>query len=29
VKLVYQVKCRIMNADTSLKAGMPADVVLK
>jgi HlyD family secretion protein len=29
VKLVYQVKCRIMNADTSLKAGMPADVVLQ
>ncbi len=29
VKLVYQVKCRIMNPDSSLKAGMPADVVLR
>jgi len=29
VKLVYQVKCRILNPDSSLKAGMPADVVLK
>ena len=29
VKLVYQVKCRILNPDSSLKAGMPADVVLQ
>jgi HlyD family secretion protein len=29
VKLVYQVKCRVINPDSSLKAGMPADVVLK
>ncbi len=29
VKLVYQVKLRITDADTSLKPGMPADVVLK
>jgi HlyD family secretion protein len=28
-KLVFQVKCRITDADTSLKAGMPADVVLQ
>jgi HlyD family secretion protein len=29
VKLVYQVKLRITDADASLKAGMPADVVLQ
>lgn len=29
VKLVYQVKLRITDPDDSLKAGMPADVVLK
>ena len=29
VKLVYQVKCRITDPDAALKAGMPADVVLK
>jgi HlyD family secretion protein len=29
VKLVYQVKCRIIDPDQALKAGMPADVVLK
>jgi multidrug resistance efflux pump len=29
VKLVYQVKCRIIDPDSSLKAGMPADVVLR
>jgi HlyD family secretion protein len=29
VKLVYQVKLRIVDADTALKAGMPADVVLQ
>jgi HlyD family secretion protein len=28
VKLVYQVKLRITDADASLKPGMPADVVL-
>jgi HlyD family secretion protein len=29
VKLVYQVKLKIKNADENLKPGMPADVVLK
>jgi len=29
IKLVYQVKLRITDADTSLKPGMPADVVLQ
>lgn len=29
VKLVYQVKCRITDPDSNLKAGMPADVVLQ
>ncbi len=29
VKLVYQVKCRITDPDSALKAGMPADVVLQ
>jgi membrane fusion protein YbhG len=29
VKLVYQVKLRVTDADTSLKAGMPVDVVLR
>jgi HlyD family secretion protein len=29
VKLVYQVKLHVTNPDSSLKAGMPADVVLK
>jgi HlyD family secretion protein len=29
VKLVYQVKLRVTDADSSLKAGMPADVVLQ
>jgi HlyD family secretion protein len=29
VKLVYQVKLRITDADTALKPGMPADVVLR
>ena len=29
VKLVYQVKLDITNADANLKPGMPADVVLK
>lgn len=29
VKLVYQVKLRITDADSALKPGMPADVVLK
>lgn len=28
-KLVYQVKCRVSDPDASLKAGMPADVVLQ
>ena len=29
VKLVFQVKCQVTNPDANLKAGMPADVVLK
>jgi HlyD family secretion protein len=29
VNLVYQVKLRITDADSALKPGMPADVVLK
>lgn len=29
IKLVFQVKCRILEPDSALKAGMPADVVLK
>jgi HlyD family secretion protein len=29
VKLVYQVKLRVTNADSALKPGMPADVVLQ